>query len=282
MSATMSSPSIVITGAASGIGLACALHFDKLGYQVFAGIRREQDIETLQKMASPRLQPLMLEVTDEAMIHAAATSVSEKVGAAGLVGLVNNAGVAVAGPVECVPLAELRRQFEVNVIGQIAVTQAFLPLLRQGHGRIVNIGSISGLIAMPFIGPYSASKYALEALNDSLRVELRPWGIHVAIIEPGAIATPIWGKSIDQNRQILESLPSTAQTLYRPTLLKLLKNIERTQRAASPVEQVVLAIAHALTSPQPRNRYIVGRDARVASWFIRVAPDWLRDWLVSR
>ena len=278
----MAIPSIVITGASSGIGLACALHFDKLGYQVFAGIRREQDRDALQKMASSRLQPLMLEVTDEAMIHAAATTVSEKVGEAGLAGLVNNAGVAVAGPLECLPLSELRRQFEVNVIGQMAVTQAFLPLLRQGPGRIINIGSISGLIAMPFIGPYSASKYAMEALNDSLRVELRPWGIHVAIVEPWAIATPIWEKSIDRNQQILESLPSTAQTLYRPTLLKLLKNVQRTSRAASPVEWVVLAVSHALTSPQPRNRYLVGRDARAALWFIRFIPDGLRDWLISR
>src|SRR5712691_5002789 len=179
---------VVITGAASGIGEACALHLDKLGFCVFAGVRREVDGAALQGKASERLTPLLLDVTDAASIRFAVEIVATGVVETGLAGLVNNAGITVAGPLEFLPVSELRRQLEVNVIGQVAVTQAFLPLLRRGQGRIVNMGSLAGRIATPFIGPYHASKFAMEALTDSLRMELRRWGMHVSLIEPGFIA----------------------------------------------------------------------------------------------
>src|SRR6266568_4897165 len=166
----MSTPgSVVVTGASTGIGEACALRLDRRGFRVFAGVRREVDGGALKQKASSRLTPILLDVTDASSIKSAAAAVVAALGEEGLSGLVNNAGIAIAGPLEFLPIDELRRQFEVNVIGQIAVTQAFLPLLRKGHGRIVNMGSIAGKSALPFTGPYCASKFALEALTDSLR-----------------------------------------------------------------------------------------------------------------
>ena len=182
---------VVITGASTGIGAASARHLDRLGFRVFAGIRKSQDGERLRAQTSSKLTPIRFDVTDDGSIAAAADTIRAALDGDGLAGLVNNAGIAVPGPIETVPLAEARKQFEVNVLGQIAVTQAFLPLLRQGRGRIVNIGSIAGLTATPFLGLYGASKFALEALTDALRVEVRPWGINVSIIEPGAIASSI-------------------------------------------------------------------------------------------
>ena len=177
--------SVVVTGASSGIGEACALRLDKLGFRVFAGVRREADSEALKRKASDRLIPIFLDITEASSIAAAVDVVAAAVGEAGLSGLVNNAGVVIAGPLEFLPLDQICKQFEVNVIGQITVTQAFLPLVRQGHGRLVNIGSLAGRVAMPFIGAYSASKFAMEALTDALRVELRPWKIRVSLIEIG-------------------------------------------------------------------------------------------------
>jgi NAD(P)-dependent dehydrogenase (short-subunit alcohol dehydrogenase family) len=189
------SHAVVITGASTGIGAACALHLDRIGFRVFAGVRRRQDGERLRSVSSPDLIPLQLDVTDRNSLRDAQQRVAEEIGESRLVGLINNAGIAVASPLEAVPIEDLRRQLEVNVVGQVAVTQVFLPLLRAGQGRIINMGSIAGRATMPLMGPYSASKYALEAITDALRLELQPWGIHVAIIEPGAIATPIWEKS---------------------------------------------------------------------------------------
>src|SRR5258708_33287478 len=182
--------SVVATGASTGIGEACALRLDRRGFHVFAGVRREVDGGALKQKASGRLTPILLDVTDASSIKSAAAAVAASLDEEGLSGLVNNAGIAIAGPLEFLPIDELRRQFEVNVIGQIAVTQAFLPLLRKGHGRIVNMGSISGRLAFPLLGPYAASKFALRALTTALRMELRPWGIPVSIIEPSGIATP--------------------------------------------------------------------------------------------
>jgi NAD(P)-dependent dehydrogenase (short-subunit alcohol dehydrogenase family) len=205
---------VVITGASTGIGAACAWHLDRLGFTVLAGVRRMEDGEALKAQASTRLQPIILDVTDTKSIEEARQVVAELVGARGVAGLVNNAGIAVAGPLETVPIADLRRQFEVNVIGQVAVTQAFLPLLRRGRGRIVNMGSIAGRAAMPVMGPYSASKFALEALTDALRLEVQQWGIQVSIVEPGAIATPIWTKSGTKAEELETTTSEELKTLY--------------------------------------------------------------------
>jgi NAD(P)-dependent dehydrogenase (short-subunit alcohol dehydrogenase family) len=180
---------VVITGASTGIGRACTLLLDALGFQVFAGVRKAEDGESLRRATSARLTPVFIDVTDEQSIAAAAKSVSQEVGDAGLVELVNNAGIAIPGPLEYLTLEELRRQLEINLVGQFAVTQAFLPLLRKTRGRIVNVSSLAGKLTTPFNGAYSAAKHGMEAFSDSLRMELAPWGIHVSVVEPGTIAT---------------------------------------------------------------------------------------------
>jgi len=278
--------SVVVTGASTGIGEACALRLDELAFRVFAGVRREADREALRGKASDRLMPVLMDVTDAASIASALETIGTAVGEEGLAGLVNNAGIAVAGPLEFLPLAELRKQLEVNVIGQIAVMQAFLSLLRRGHGRIVNMGSISGRMATPFLGAYGASKFALEALTDALRVELRPWGISVSIVEPGSIATPIWEKSKAAAAMIEENLPRQVndrmQKLYGPSIVAMRKAADRIARAAIPADFVAQAVVHALTAKRPKTRYLVGRDARLRAILAKFVPDRVGDTLAVR
>jgi NAD(P)-dependent dehydrogenase (short-subunit alcohol dehydrogenase family) len=273
---------IVVTGASSGIGEACALHLDGLGYRVFAGVRRPADGEALRAKASERLTPVLLDVTDLASIDRAAETVKAAVGAAGLAGLVNNAGIGVGGPLEVVPLADLRKQFEVNVIGQVAVTQALLPLLRQGRGRIVNMGSIAGRAAMPFMGPYAASKFALEALTDAMRLELRPWGIHVSIVEPGAIESRIWDKARRKADQLDAAWSAGEKILYRDALAPVRKAMEQAAQRAIPARAVAEAVAHALSASRPKTRYLVGFDARLRAVLTAWLPDRAQDWLLAR
>lgn len=273
---------VVITGASTGIGRACALYLDRLGFQVFAGVRRASDGEALQGQASGRLQPLFIDVTDAGLISAAVETVAAAVGRAGLAGLVNNAGIAVGGPLEFIPVEKFRQQIEINVVGQVAVTQAFLPLLRAGRGRVVNMGSISGRVATPMLGPYAASKFALEALTDSLRGELRPWGIEVSIVEPGAIATPIWNKSVSAAEAMIDGFPPEAFDLYGPSLDRLRAAILQTGQRGLPAETVARVVAHALTARRPKTRYLIGRDARLGAFLARLLPDRLRDRLLAR
>ena len=270
---------VVITGASTGIGRACALHLDELGFQVFAGVRREADGAALRREASERLVPLFVDVTDSAAIATAAEVVAAAVGEAGLAGLVNNAGIAVAGPLEAISIEDLRRQLEVNVIGHVAVIQAFLPLLRRARGRIVNMGSISGRLTTPFTGPYCASKAALEALTAALRMELQPWGLAVSIIEPGVVATPILRKSVNAAEAAVRSLPEHVRELYRPTVATLRQKTAGLGRAATPVGVVARAVAHALTARRPRLRYVVGWDARLVE-LVRSVPEWIRERLI--
>jgi NAD(P)-dependent dehydrogenase (short-subunit alcohol dehydrogenase family) len=272
---------IVVTGASSGIGKACALRLAQLGFQVFAGIRQEADRATLQREASTRLTPIFLDVTDAASITSAADTVATAVGGTGLAGIVNNAGIAVAGPLEFLPVSEIRKQLEVSVIGQIAVTQAFLPLLRQGQGRIVNIGSLGGRIAMPFVGPYSAAKFAMEALTDSLRIELRPWHIPVSIVEPGFIATPIWEKSQEVADATFKNLPRQADELYGRVIPAVRETYSHLGKTGTPVEEVAKIIVQALTAARPKTRYMVGRGSTLGIPVLERLPDKLRDFLIT-
>lgn len=177
--------SALVTGASTGIGRATALHLDRAGWRVFAGVRREEDADSLRAGGSERLVPSMLDVTDPDQVSAAAERIRSAVGEAGLDGLVNNAGIGLLGPLETLPIEDFRRTVEVNLIAQVAVTQALLPQVRAARGRIVFVSSVGGRMAMPFGSPYHAAKFGLEAVADSLRRELRPWGIEVAVIEPG-------------------------------------------------------------------------------------------------
>jgi NAD(P)-dependent dehydrogenase (short-subunit alcohol dehydrogenase family) len=274
--------SVVITGASTGIGAACALHLDTLGFRVFAGVRKQADAETLKSQASPRLVPVSLDVTDTVSIATAAAAVQGAVGPAGLDGLVNNAGIVVPGPLEFLPLNELRRQLEINVVGQVAVTQAFLPQLRAARGRIVNMGSISGRMATPFVGAYAASKFALEALTDALRLELAPWGISVSIIEPGSVATPIWEKTTRIAEGMLAAIPPEAFVLYGPALAAVRKSAEYAERHAVAPEEVAKAVTHALTAAKPRTRYVIGRTAKIQAALSFLVPDRIRDGMVAK
>jgi NAD(P)-dependent dehydrogenase (short-subunit alcohol dehydrogenase family) len=276
------SGAVVVTGASSGIGEACALHLDRGGFEVFAGVRRESDAAALQSKASGRLRPVLLDVTDTATIARAAGVVAHATGDRGLAGLVNNAGVLVPGVLEFLDLEDLRRQLEVNVVGQIAVTQAFLPALRRCRGRVVNIGSIGGRVALPFIGPYNASKFALEALTDSLRLELHPWGIDVSIVEPGSVATRIWEKSDVAADTAVGALPRDALVLYRQAIEAMRAASSRFERHGVPAARVARAVEHALTARRPKTRYLVGGDARVQAFAKWLLPDRVLDAVLRR
>jgi len=264
--------SVVVTGASSGIGRACAVRLVGAGWRVLGGVRTAQDAESLREQG---VEALELDVTDASQIAAAADTVGAR-----LDGLVDNAGIAIAAPLELVPLDELRHQLEVNVVGQVAVTQALLPALRRGRGRIVLMGSIGGRSALPFLGPYAASKHALEAVADALRVELRPWGIHVSIVEPASIATAIWHKGAERADELSRNVPPEGVALYADRVAAFRSIALARGPGADPVA-VAKAVEHALTASRPRARYLVGRDAHLRSWVERL-PTPLRDRVLTR
>lgn len=267
---------VVVTGASTGIGAATALHLHSLGFEVLAGVRRDEDAE---RLAAAGLTPLKLDVTDADQIAAARDSL----GGGPLAGLVNNAGVAVAGPLEFLPIENLRRQIEVNLIGQVAVTQAMLGSLRAGRGRIVNVTSIGGLLAMPLMAPYHASKFGLEGVSDSLRRELRGQGMHVIVIEPGGVKTPIWGKGSSDAGAIMEGGPPELERLYGGLWKGMRKEIERIERKTGAEPSAVAeTIGRAMTAEKPRTRYLVGRDAKVNATVQRLLPDRVMDRIIAR
>jgi len=263
---------ILITGSSTGIGRACAVRFAELGYHVFAGVRKPADGEALRAHSSENVEPVLLDVTSAQSIAATMATV----GAGPLAGLVNNAGIATMGPLELVPIDSWRKQFEVNVIGLVAVTQACLPALRLGRGRIVNVGSIADRCALPGSGPYDSSKFAVGAITDVLRMELRPWGISVSLIEAGAIATPIWDKSQREADELGRQVEPERYALYRNLMETVQQEVAQSARTASPVAALVKTVEHAMTARRPRTRYLVGRDTslwRFLSWL----PDRWRD-----
>jgi len=270
--------SIVVTGASSGIGEACALDLAQRGYLVYAGVRGDDDARRIAA-AHTNLRAVRLDVTDPAAIAAAVQTVES--GGVPLLGIVNNAGIAVAGPLEFLPLDELRRQFDVNFFGALAVTQAFLPLLRaRGRGRVVFVGSISGRLTPPLLGPYSASKHALRAASNALRFELAPAGIRVALIEPGSVKTPIWAKGRAASDELLARLPAAAEAPYGASLRNLVGVTETEEKNGMPVSVVVDAIRHALLDPKSKGAYLLGFPARAGAVISAIPP--LRDRLFSR
>jgi len=235
------------------------------GWMVFASVRRAGE-------APEGTRELLFDVTEPEGIAHAATQVEE------LDGLVDNAGIAVAAPLEFLPPEELTRQLDVNVVGQLRVLQAFLPALRTSHGRVVLMGSVAGRSALPFLGAYAMSKFALEAMADSLRLELAPWGIHVSLVQPATIATPIWTKG----QRNIEDFPTEAVELYGARVQRFRQlAAERSSKHAKPVDIVSDAVEHALTSARPKTRYLVGTDAKRRA-FVQTFPDRLRDRLLTR
>jgi NAD(P)-dependent dehydrogenase (short-subunit alcohol dehydrogenase family) len=270
------SEGVVVSGASTGIGLAAVELLAQRGYIAFAGVRTDADAQRLGAL-HPNIRPVVLEVTSAESIAAARAAVL----ASGVppIGVVSNAGIALGGPLETFPIDELRRQFEVNVFGALAVVQAFLPLLPERRGRVVLVGSIAGRLATPYIGPYSASKFALRSLSDSLRIELAPTGIAVSLIEPGSVKTPIWQKGRENQQKLFESLGENPRPHYRPALENVVQATELEERGGMPVEVVSEAIYRALTDPKPRLQQLLGAPARIGG-IIASLPAALRSRIV--
>ena len=278
----MTARTVVITGASRGIGAATALHLDRLGWRVFAGVRSDADAERLREQGSDRLTPIFLDVTDHGSIEAAVEVVGRDAPHEALA-VVNNAAISSPGPLEFTPLDEFRSQIEVNLVGVLAMSQAFLPLIRQaGDRRIVNVGSINGRVAWRYIGPYIASKHGLEGLSDTLRMELSRWNIHVSLIQPGAFATPMFQTSRERGREVAQQYPEQARQLYPGVVNAITDRPGRPPKYAPPPDRVSRVIERALTARRPRTRYLVGLDARVASLLRRLLPDRAMDWLMDR
>ncbi len=276
----MSARVALITGCSTGIGRATALRLESSGWTVFAGVRKQEDADSLAAAGSERLRPVIVDVTDTESIAATAELVGAEAG--GLQALVNNAGVAYTGPLEFVPLDEFRNQLEVNLTGHLAMTQAMIPALRIGRGRIVNITSIGGVVSTPFFGPYNASKYGLEAISDCFRVELRPWGIDTIVIEPGSIATEIWNSGLDQFDRTEERMPPEGRTLYAKAIKSLRRAAKETGDRGIPADHAAAVIEKALIVKRPRARYRIGRDAHIMGTLSSVLPDRAWDRLLGR
>jgi NAD(P)-dependent dehydrogenase (short-subunit alcohol dehydrogenase family) len=272
--------SILVTGASTGIGHACALRLAGAGHRVFAGIRKDSDAQRLRDKGAAHLVPVLLDVTKQEQIDALAEQITLEVGS--LHGVVNNAGVARGGPIEYLPIDVWRDQFDVNVLGQVAVTRAMLPLVREARGRIVFIGSIGGKVATMMMGPYNASKFAIEAIGESLRQELHPWGIGVSVVEPGAIKTEIWDKGRETADRLERELPAEAASRYARHIAAIRKGIDMQERHGVGPEKVAEAVEHALFASRPKTRYLVGLDARVQSLLVRLLTDRSREAIVRR
>ena len=267
-------PSVLVTGASRGIGLAITRHMSDRGWDVHATARSAADLRDLDRL--PRVHPIQLDITD----RAAVAGLGEHLPAT-LDGVVNNAGIIVQGPVEGTTIDDLARQLDVNVTAQIAVTQAVLPQIRKGRGRVVFVSSVSGLITLPGTGAYSASKYALESLADALRMELRPWKIPVSLIEPGPTRTDMWGDVLDDYDRMTEKLSSAHRELYAAHLVGNRKLLSRMQKVAGDPKKVVRAVDRALTSARPRRRYRCDNVSRVQLALTSVTPTAVNDALFA-
>jgi NAD(P)-dependent dehydrogenase (short-subunit alcohol dehydrogenase family) len=266
---------VLVTGASTGLGRSIALHLSSLGFSVLGSVRTEADGEKLAAEATGgALDYLILDVTDPDSIAAAADRVAARVGEAGLWALVNNAGICISAPLEVVSADLLRHQLEVNVIGQLAVTQAFLPLLRTSGGRLVNMTSGLGTVAIPYLGPYSTAQFAKEGMSDALRRELQPMGVKVSVISPGAVWTPIWGKIASEGERALAAAPPQVRKLYQGTFLRFLEGNEQSARASKTTPaDVAQAVGDAVTAARPRTRYRVGKDVVQGAFLARILPD---------
>ena len=266
---------VVITGTSTGIGRAAAERMAAEGWTIYAGVRREADADQVKSEVAGDVRPVMLDVTNGDHISAVVATLRDELGGRGLDGLVNNAGVAEAGPVETVSDDEWRRHFDVNVFGLVNLTRACLPLLRAGRGRVVNVGSIAGRVAAPLMAPYSAGKHAVEAISESLRFEVTDFGMHVSCVEPGEIKTAIWAKGDDRMAQVMGSIDADTIASYDRHLDMMHGFLADGAKRGIPASKVSDAIHHALTASRPKHRYLVGSDAKMAGIASRL-PDRLR------
>ncbi len=262
------SKTVLITGTSSGIGRACAEEMAGRGWRVLATVRRESDGEEVRALSPDLIEPLILDVTDLDAIAALA----EKVGGE-LHGLVNNAGLALAGPLEHLPIEDVKQQLDVMLLAPFALTKAMIPALRASRGRVVMIGSIGGRTTLPFNGPYHAAKAGIDGFAGALRQELDPFGVQVSLIEPGSIKTRIWGKAIEEGEKLRDSLPEEGKRDYGDRIDRMAKAAAESDRRGIPPQKVADVVAHALTAEKPRTRYLVGIDARVQAALRAALPD---------
>lgn len=280
---------VVITGASTGIGRETALHLAGKGLRVLAGVRRPADGQAVvdalpseARASGGSVEPLVVDVANGESTTRAAAEVKERLGGARLRGLVNNAGIAVGGPQEHLPLDDWRRQFEVNVFGLVDITQKLLPLLVRSRGRVVNVSSIGGRVATPMMGPYVSSKFAVEGLTAALRQELHSVGVWAACVQPGAVKTEIWKKGDELIVQQKASLPAAAHEQYAPLVSALERFSARSARNGIAPIKVARAIEHALFAARPRTQYPVGPDARTLAVLRWLLPDRAFEWLVRK
>jgi NAD(P)-dependent dehydrogenase (short-subunit alcohol dehydrogenase family) len=269
---TCTHPHVLVTGASSGIGRATALRLATSGYHVFAGVRKPADAAALAQAAAGQVTPVILDVTDAQQITSAVTVIAGHAGDAGLAGLVNNAGIGVFGPLELIPVEQFRRQLEVNVTGQLAITQAALPLLRRGRGRIVMIGSIGARFTPPFIGPLAASKSTLATMSNALRQELAPWAIRVMLVEPGSIRSEAVDKLESDARTVMNDATAEGRALYQNAFLHLVGFFARLHEKGSPPDTVAKTVERALRAPRPRSCYLSGKNAQRMAAIARLLP----------
>ena len=275
---TMPTPrTILVTGALSGIGRDIALDLAGRGLAVFASVRTDAAADELAKVSGGRVTPLRFDVRDGAAVAAARAELLDRTGGAGPDGVVNNAGVVVAVPLEAIPLAAFEDQFAVNVVGPLRVIQTFLPDLRRTRGRVVNIGSVGGRVSFPFVGAYAASKAALRAWTDSLRLELASSGVRVSLVEPGNVRTPIWERSERSAVTMSEGFSADHLGYYEASLKRFQEKTRLAGERGAASRGVVAAVRHALTARRPRAHYLVGMDARAGLWLDRVLP--VRRWI---
>lgn len=270
-------PSVLVTGASRGIGRAIVGHLAANGWEVIAGVRSQQDADGVAGLNPQRISSVILDVTNAADIAALEVSLPDRLDA-----IVNNAGVVVAGPMETVTPDDWRKQLEINVIGQLAVTQAVLPRLRRSHGRIVFISSVNGQLSMPLIGAYAASKFALEAAADALRMELSPWKIPVVVVEPAQTDTDMWRTADSMVTDIEGSLSAEHRSLYAKHIAGMKKMIPMSQRIAVPTEKVSAVVEQALTARRPRARYVVGVGPKLQVAVLTNLPTRVRDRVLRR
>jgi NAD(P)-dependent dehydrogenase (short-subunit alcohol dehydrogenase family) len=277
-----SQKSAVITGASSGIGRSCVERMSRAGWQVFAGVRKEADRENLRKDFAANVCPVLIDVENEASITAAAADIERQLSGRGLDGLVNVAGIGMVRPIEYATMQDLRKIFDVNFFGQVAIIQAFSRLLRKQRGRLVNITTVGVNIAIPFGGLLNASKSAFAKLSDTLRLEMHPLGVRVIAIEPGAISTPAVDKTLGDLEKVIVSLPAEAQALYGERLRNMGRRGYAMEKNGSSPDVVAAAVHHALTSSRPRIRYRVGKHARLLATLPKILPERMMDGILHR
>ena len=273
---------ILVTGASTGIGWATSLELAEKGWRVFAAVRKEADAKKLREASSNKITPVIMDIVDYESVKRGAREIENALGGAGLDALFNNAGISVQGPLEIIPIELFEQQIRVNVFGHIFVTQTFLPLIRKAQGRIVFTSSESGKITLPLMAPYSASKFALEAVANAFRIELRPWKIRVSSVELQTIKTPMWEKIDTSTEKLIASLPQQARDLYQNEL-KTLSVFPKWQAGMGiSMKKAVRVIIRALSARSPKARYLVGYEARLLIYSHAITPTWMMDWIASK